>query len=134
MTPQSNKRVFNEHQKQQARVNASFSKMTMGSAHCMERTQVRTNTAVAPATHILRHMLGSTAVLSVACILILVTSGMKCVFFCILTAESSVALGAPKIEQARAQTEQPLTPTPQLRPTRTEKRPEPPKQAPRLFI
>ena len=37
---QANKRVFNEQQKQQARVNASFGKLTMGSAHCMERLQV----------------------------------------------------------------------------------------------
>lgn len=38
--PQANKRVFNEQQKQQARVNSSFSKMTMGSAHIMERPPV----------------------------------------------------------------------------------------------
>ncbi|CAM9153856.1 unnamed protein product [Laminaria digitata] len=36
----ANKRVFNEEQKQQARVNASFSKISMGSAQCMERTQI----------------------------------------------------------------------------------------------
>eukprot|EP00904_Undaria_pinnatifida_P000722 jgi/Undpi1/10650/HiC_scaffold_29.g13100.m1 len=35
-----NKRVFNDQQKQQARVNASFSKISMGSAQCMERTQI----------------------------------------------------------------------------------------------
>ncbi|CAM9095729.1 unnamed protein product [Ectocarpus fasciculatus] len=38
---QENKRVFNEQQKQQARVNASFSKLGMGSAHSMERSQAR---------------------------------------------------------------------------------------------
>ncbi|CAM9610321.1 unnamed protein product [Pylaiella littoralis] len=37
---QANKRVFNEQQKQQARVNSSFSKMTMGSAHIMERPPI----------------------------------------------------------------------------------------------
>lgn len=37
---QANKREFNEQQKQQARVNASFGKLTMGSAHVMERSQV----------------------------------------------------------------------------------------------
>ncbi|CAM9589648.1 unnamed protein product, partial [Hapterophycus canaliculatus] len=37
---QGNKRVFNEQQKQQARVNASFSRMTMGSALSMERSQI----------------------------------------------------------------------------------------------
>jgi len=42
---QANKRVFNEQQKQQARVNASFGKLTMGSAHCMERLQVHKRTA-----------------------------------------------------------------------------------------
>ncbi|CAN0316678.1 unnamed protein product [Ectocarpus sp. 8 AP-2014] len=38
---QVNKRIFNEEQKQQARVNASFSKLGMGSAHSMERSQAR---------------------------------------------------------------------------------------------
>ncbi|CAN0251543.1 unnamed protein product, partial [Ectocarpus sp. 4 AP-2014] len=37
---QENKRIFNEQQKQQARVNASFSKLGMGSAHSMERSQI----------------------------------------------------------------------------------------------
>lgn len=37
---QTNKRVFNDKQKQQARINSSFSKMNMGSAHSMERAQV----------------------------------------------------------------------------------------------
>lgn len=40
---QANKRVFNEQQKQQARVNASFGKLTMGSALSMERSQVHTS-------------------------------------------------------------------------------------------
>lgn len=39
--------MFNEKQKQQARVNSSFSKMTMGSAHSMERSEVRQHLASA---------------------------------------------------------------------------------------
>ncbi|CAM9131234.1 unnamed protein product [Ectocarpus sp. 13 AM-2016] len=36
---QENKRIFNKQQKQQAKVNASFSKLGMGSAHSMEHNQ-----------------------------------------------------------------------------------------------